>query len=317
MLLKNILDEIGNTETRLKSPKLCTEIKDQGRNNSIYKLEYQDGSKYALKIYRTKNSKKKSERMMREVLFYRHLKTTKVKKPRLIQYSEMNTWILTDWIDGEKKKGIKKDDIPKIIGFLEETNKDVGLIELMEASDAFIDLKRMRNAVESSLSRTDKYLEEKKRRNVKEWFNSNVLSSYNTYIERNNKISELNILEDRKLHMATQSDVGVHNTIVSEGNLVFIDYEHAGMDNIIKTVCDWVLQPNYPWDQELEDEFIEKLMISLKYNKKLFVAAYNIIKPIAAIKWCCIITSHSNNMESEEEQIKLIDAYINKINCLK
>ena len=85
------------------------------------------------------------------------------------------------------------------------------------------------------------------------------------------------------------SDFGLHNVLVSTTNhYTFIDFEYAGWDDPVKTICDFFLQPRVPISCAYF-EYFSKLTVSLTPNPQKTLERTKLLFPICKIKWCCMI----------------------------
>jgi Phosphotransferase enzyme family len=84
------------------------------------------------------------------------------------------------------------------------------------------------------------------------------------------------------------SDFGFHNSIFGRGGkLRFFDFEYAGWDDPVKTVCDFFCQPAVPVDHALLPEFTAK--VEELFPDANITARVKALLPLYQIKWCCIM----------------------------
>jgi hypothetical protein len=83
------------------------------------------------------------------------------------------------------------------------------------------------------------------------------------------------------------SDVGFHNTLDVDGDLVFIDFEYAGWDDPAKTIADFFSQPDYEVDIALFDSFVSSLttLPAASWHGRRARA----VIPLHRVKWTCIV----------------------------
>ncbi len=96
------------------------------------------------------------------------------------------------------------------------------------------------------------------------------------------------ILEGKERAMSP-SDFGFHNALKrADGNLVFFDFEYAGMDDPAKMICDVFCQPRVPVPRRFLPKLIEALSDACGWGHFLEdrVAA---LMPVFQFKWCCIM----------------------------
>jgi hypothetical protein len=86
--------------------------------------------------------------------------------------------------------------------------------------------------------------------------------------------------------IVSPSDFGFHNALRAQGGIVFVDFEYAGRDDPVKTVCDFVCQPEIP----VEEGELETMADSLEtFCEKKILQRAKVLLPLHRIKWCCII----------------------------
>lgn len=86
--------------------------------------------------------------------------------------------------------------------------------------------------------------------------------------------------------VVSPSDFGFHNALATRNGVVFVDFEYAGLDDPVKTVCDFVCQPEIP----VEEDQLETMVDSLEtFDTKKVLQRAKVLLPLHRIKWCCII----------------------------
>ncbi len=92
--------------------------------------------------------------------------------------------------------------------------------------------------------------------------------------------------EERRL---SPSDFGFHNALLRpSGDLVFLDFEYAGWDDVAKTICDFFLQPALPVPIDQFESFSRGIMsdfYSCSKHERRAIALF----PAFRIKWTCIL----------------------------
>lgn len=85
------------------------------------------------------------------------------------------------------------------------------------------------------------------------------------------------------------SDFGYHNSLIDDdGTLSFIDFEYAGWDDPVKTLCDFCLQPAVPITRDQWDLFLQHFLADWPDGDRLAARAA-LMLPVFALKWCCIM----------------------------
>lgn len=83
------------------------------------------------------------------------------------------------------------------------------------------------------------------------------------------------------------SDFGFHNALDTGKGLVFVDFEYAGWDDPLKTICDFVCQPAVPVDEDCLPLLASAVKSSIIPPRLLDAAM--IFLPVYRVKWCCIM----------------------------
>ena len=92
------------------------------------------------------------------------------------------------------------------------------------------------------------------------------------------------------------SDFGFHNIFRINDNLFFLDFEHSGLDDICKLICDFYFFPANNFNSDLKNYFKENL-INYFCNKDEIQLNYeiDIFLPFYKIKWETIILNKQIN----------------------
>lgn len=89
--------------------------------------------------------------------------------------------------------------------------------------------------------------------------------------------------------VVSPSDFGFHNALRTRNGVVFVDFEYAGRDDPVKTVCDFVCQPEIPVAQD----HLKTMADSLEtFDTKKILQRADALLPLHRIKWCCIILNN-------------------------
>ncbi len=85
------------------------------------------------------------------------------------------------------------------------------------------------------------------------------------------------------------SDFGFHNALLTpSGQLVFLDFEYAGMDDPAKLACDFFCQPEVPVDRSHLPGFLAGVSQGAIDDDGLEARA-GLLLPAYGLKWCCIM----------------------------
>ena len=123
----------------------------------------------------------------------------------------------------------------------------------------------------------------------------------------------------------TPSDFGFHNAIQGTDKVFFIDFEYAGWDDPVKTVCDFFSQPKIPVSLDDLDHFVHRTA-SLVEDSAIFAERIRILLPVCRIKWCCMMLSgffgigkarrDFARFETTKAQLKKTQTYLQESLCL-
>ena len=88
-------------------------------------------------------------------------------------------------------------------------------------------------------------------------------------------------------------DFGFHNTITSETQIKFLDFEFAGLDDPAKTLCDFLIHPGH----SLNDKSHEKLLEGFAINLSKIELGNRLLhtKNLYKVNWLIIILSVLNS----------------------
>ncbi len=275
--------------------KIVVEAGDKGGNNRI-DLVHVDDKTYVVKWYFS-SAKDTRDRLSSEWSFleYAHRLAPEFV-PAALAHSPEDHVALYEFIPGDKLDVTEIDAVAveKAAEFLRQinsANESVRAVKLPDASEAFFTLQEHMDHVDKRLERFTGLTTEAADflsfsqelaefwDLLKEWMASEAKTqgiSLTAAIEK----------EDRFI---SPSDFGFHNVLSDQNkNLTFIDFEYAGWDDGAKAIADFFLQPALPVDQEHFDLFV-KTVLSNHENAEKVIKRVQIIHPLLALKWCCII----------------------------
>ena len=120
------------------------------------------------------------------------------------------------------------------------------------------------------------------------------------------------------------SDFGFHNALQTKEGLVFLDFEYAGRDGLVKTLCDFVCQPEFPVEESAMDILAAAIYENKKQREELLLCARAVL-PACRLKWCCIMlnqftkigasrrafATETNLGIQQEIQLQKVQNYIN------
>jgi thiamine kinase-like enzyme len=102
--------------------------------------------------------------------------------------------------------------------------------------------------------------------------------------------ARLSYVLPRECRVLSPSDFGFHNVIVTpENRLVFIDFEYAGWDDPVKTICDLFCQPKIPLDIKQFETVASAILTLTGADRGIWMSRVRLLYPAYLIKWCCIL----------------------------
>lgn len=104
------------------------------------------------------------------------------------------------------------------------------------------------------------------------------------------------------------SDFGFHNALRRPGGrLAFLDFEYAGWDDPAKLICDFFLQPARPAPREAAAAFAAGVAALVEDMDGARDRAA-LLRPVAAVKWCCILLNHFSTVDLARRTFAAADA---------
>jgi hypothetical protein len=93
-----------------------------------------------------------------------------------------------------------------------------------------------------------------------------------------------------KMKVLSPSDFGFHNALMkTDKTLAFIDFEYAGWDDPVKTICDLFCQPKIPLDLSFFDSVVTSIIHSAGGESNVLIPRIHLLFPAYQVKWCCIL----------------------------
>lgn len=110
----------------------------------------------------------------------------------------------------------------------------------------------------------------------------------NKLLRKFQQIKEPIDIVESSFGIMSPSDFGFHNAILSfHGDIKFIDFEYAGVDDPCKLVCDFFSQPRVKVDLKFLPTFLDIAFTAAQANELLSRMPY--VFPLVRLKWCCIL----------------------------
>ena len=96
------------------------------------------------------------------------------------------------------------------------------------------------------------------------------------------------------------SDFGTHNALISKkDSYVWLDFEYAGFDSLLKCVCDFCLHPRNQLDVESAKTWLAIVAKGFKVDQQLLVQMAREWMPFFAIRWVVIILAGGSRVGSQ------------------
>ncbi len=256
-----------------------------GGNNQVFLVKHLNKN-YVIKSY-FPNLGNQHSRIASEYCFLEHawkLGIRNIPEP-LAKFKEDNIAIYS-YIKGRVPK--QKDvEINEAIKFLLELNTDRDSVKLPYAAESCFCFQDYIDTVDKKFSglfasaKENQLLEFLKGSFQPKWnkIKSNFSKKYKDSLKELFPIDET---------FVTPSDFGFHNAIIKNGRTYFIDFEYAGIDDMVKTICDFFCQPKYPVSIKHLSKFTSSLLGLVKDPVHLVWRIHELM-PICQMKWCCII----------------------------
>tara|TARA_Y100001968_G_scaffold330748_1_gene383456 strand:+ start:193 stop:1197 length:1005 start_codon:yes stop_codon:yes gene_type:complete len=285
----------------------------QGFNCNALQLIDKENKKYFLKIF-LNNFLNKHKRLKSELSFINFLTENNLGNiPHVVFFNRKKNWILYDWVNGKKIDKIDKSDAQGLIDFLYKININKFRDNLPNASEACFSILEHKQLINSKIENSISKL-----MLIKNIDNNLIFQAINALKKKQylleNIFAEQSLLNkkiieeklERHQKCLSPSDIGFHNILNSEGKLIFLDFEYAGIDDPFKLIADIILQP----DHGMPENYIyllKKLINLIKSDIPHFERKLKIILEFYKVKWFCIIFNpliKENNIENMNAEIK-------------
>jgi len=289
--MENLRKRINQILDEECDKKLIFEIED-GLNGKSYELKL-DNNKYFLKKYPI-DELNKHDRIKSELSFINFLKNNNFKNiPEIITFSKEDRWILFKWIHGRKINNISKNEVKDLISFLiniQRFKNKENLSILPYASESCFSLIDHQKLISDKLKNTLNNINflNSIDKDLKVFIQNDFLEKIKLVENIHKEYSIYKNFWDYKLSedevCISPSDVGFHNVIKSENNLIFFDFEFSGIDDPCKLIVDLIIQP----DHSIPKNYIYLIngLIEI-FNKKIpfFKLRLKAILELYQIKW--------------------------------
>jgi len=278
-------------------------------NNKVFKL-ISNNSCFLLKKYNLDDR----ERLLREVEFYKYTNDNLIANtPKLIKYCLDNKYIITSFEHNQKSVSsddIEEDFILQYAIFINNLNSNPNKLKSykFKARESFESVSLYIKNLDAIFDRYCLYL-----KNYPEDIKNLLYDIQKYYLQIKNNLSSRNITIIKKT-ILSPSDVGFHNTFINNNKLIFYDFEYAGLDNPLKLVSDFFLQPRYRINKKNISFFIK----NLDFINDDFLKQFKIVLPLFVIKWILIFFNFLDPNNINKFYYSNFDEIIkNRVNLIK
>ena len=250
-----------------------------GANNRGYQVT--DGHKnWFLKSFSPLHTHSEIK-LLNEFSFSEHLWKNGIKSiPQPIAYSEDNLVSLYSFVKGDTIQSADHNKVMSAIKFISDINQfPSSAYKVSIASESPNSLYEFANIVERRLQRFHNAKPQGKLTKLLENISIRTATIKQQLPMSWRVESERNIL--------SPSDFGFHNALeMNDKQLIFFDFEYAGLDTPWKLVSDFFAQPAIPVDIKYLSEFISLPSFSFIGNDQ---NVFKVIFELTQLKWCLIM----------------------------
>ena len=251
----------------------CTALsRDKGGANSrIFSFVDESGARICAKLHHL-GPNNDSPRYQREKRFYKAVQSASGSMmPTALHWDDKECVGFFEFIDGTKVDTASEDDVALAGEFVRNLQK-ADATDLSPASEAALQPEDHAEIIEARLSKLRSLSDADAAS-----FVHNELSPTWTSVRGRIKPSPATPI-------ISPSDFGFHNIFRRpSGNLCFFDFEHAGMDDPAKLVCDFFVRP----DAGVSPSWMEAFCASAGLGEGVFERAIGLMD-LYRIKWACI-----------------------------
>ncbi|MGJ8682803.1 aminoglycoside phosphotransferase family protein [Paraglaciecola sp.] len=289
-------DLISEVSTKLAGNIDNIEPLDGGGNNQVYSIVV-NGKKYVVKSYFDNgnkiNKKGKNEFSFSTLLWNKGEKST----PKPILQDDNAKWSVYEKLNGKSildPSLIHVLDSARFIGRIKNFHNEY----LNPASEAcllnkdYFDILRFRLNQLAKITPTSDVAVEA---------HSFVVD---TLLPKLADLEHQEVIPESSFKILSPSDFGYHNALLqADGKLRYFDFEHAGVDDPAKMVCDFFSQPKVKVPLEYLKDFI--LTAFSEQEAKEIFARIKFIFPLVRLKWCCILLNEFSKEGLERRSFAL------------
>ncbi|MGB1345162.1 MAG: hypothetical protein ACPH5I_03210 [Amylibacter sp.] len=267
-----------------------------GKNSQVWKFTYNDHKKHVLKLLPggafISDSRINKEIQAQE--FFRENNISNIGSAVVsdIGYNAM----VFKYISGTQNKKVDNNDILGAMLFLLDLQKNQNAkVKLNYASDASKSIECLKLQIISRRARILKETDE-----LDDFFNKEFNVLFNLAVSNLDKIynkqHQMTAFNTDQL-IVSPSDFGFHNAIFNKGLISWLDFEHFGLDDPVKTIADFIWHPGMNLSPKMKKLWFN--LMEKKFLDEESLKRYNVLYPFVGLKWICIVLNEfiSENWE--------------------
>lgn len=266
----------------------------QSGNNRLYRLDTQNGP-VALKVYPF-HATDKGARLSREFAAYTFLANHGAKEvPKAIARDDENGYGLYQWIDGAPVTCPNDHDVDQAVGFVQTLKRmgaELDACELAPAAEACLSAGELVRQIQYRLSALEALPDAPAM--LRSFLDNTLVPELRascSLARQGYSQAGLDFDEDmsRPCRTLSPSDFGFHNSLkVSDGTLIFLDFEYFGWDDPVRLVGDFLLHPAMTLSKEQKHRFLVGVEPIFE-TERHFNVRLELLYPLIGIRWCLIL----------------------------
>lgn len=284
----------------LKMPIAIFENISIGRNSEVYRVELNDGSRYAVKRYKgaTLDGRSRLDVEFKALSFLRENGIHSVPEP--VAFEEDDQVAIYGYVEGTRIGGseVTPSDVDRLvefIGALKNKRSAKGAESLCDAAEACFSLGEIVRNVES---RRRKLLDSQTTGNDRSaiidflngpfWAALDEISVWSGERLRSGG-GDPDVELARSMRTLSPSDFGFHNALrLENGDIMFLDFEYFGWDDPAKLISDFLLSPAMSLGDSLKRKFVAGAIETFGEDVSL-PARLDAYYPLFGLKWALIM----------------------------
>lgn len=258
-----------------------------GHNNQAFQVTA-GGEFYFLKQYGNDDvaGRKRQETEYHFLSYLQQLGTESA--PRILAVDRDLGLALFSFVQGLPVTSIEEADVEAAFQFISEINRqftqDCGRVSFGHASEAALDTRRFVEIVEDRLqwaqvANPDDAID----RECQAFVNGQLIPIFEEARARLEQVSDWSQPCDLCF---SPSDFGFHNALRTPGGWVFLDFEYAGVDSVLKMTADFFAQPRWSVPIATLNKLRTSPVVAPVFQaSNLFPSIYE----LTGLKWCLIL----------------------------